>query len=69
MAPNIYQQSLKARGFTLTGNGGWHGPWGLTIPGTWNDITTTSLADSARSEIIAQIDRAIEVKRRDYNAK
>jgi len=69
MSPFRYQEALTSRGFTKGCDGNWHGPWGLTVPGTWNDITTTSLADSARSEIITQIERSIEVKRRDHNAK
>lgn len=69
MAPNQYQQALRSRGFTMRPDGSWHGPWSLTVPGTWNDITTTSLADTARGEVINQLDRSIAVKRRDYNAK
>ena len=69
MAPNQYQQSLRDRGFVMGSNGSWHGPFGITIPNTWNDITTTSLADSARSEIIKQVDDSIRVKRINYNAK
>jgi len=69
MAPNQYQQALRSRGFTKRSDGSWHGPWGLFVPGTWNDITTTSLADAARGEVISQVDQSIAVKRRDYNAK
>jgi hypothetical protein len=69
MGPTQYQQALTSRGFTLESSGRWHGPFGLTIPGTWNTITTTSLADRAREEVIRQIDATIEVKRRNFNAK
>lgn len=69
MSPNLYQQALRQRGFVNRGDGTWHGPFGIVVPGTWNDISTTSLADGARQEVINQIDRTIEVKRRDYNAK
>ena len=68
MAPNQYQQALRARGFTEESSGRWHGPFGLTVPNTWNTITTTSLADSARGEVIRQLDDSIRVKRRDLNA-
>ncbi|MGD9726566.1 MAG: hypothetical protein AB7L09_01235 [Nitrospira sp.] len=69
MSPNIYHHSLKQRGFVRQSDGSWTGPWGIVIPGTWNDITTTSLADRARDEVIKQVDQTIAVKRRDYNAK
>ena len=69
MAPTQYQQALRARGFFMEGGGGWHGPFGLTVPNTWNTITTTSLADSARGEVIKNLDAQIQVKRRDFNAK
>ena len=69
MAPIQYQQALRARGFVMEGSGCWHGPFGITIPNTWNTITTTSLADSARGEVIENLDAQIEVKRRNTNAK
>ena len=69
MSPNVYQQALRQRGFTMQSNGNWHGPFGITIPGTWNDISTTSLADGARTEVVKQVDQSIAVKRRDYNAR
>ena len=69
MAPNQYQQALKTRGFTKRPDGSWHGPWGLVLPGTWNDITTTSLAEAARGEIIRQVDDTIKVRRQNFNAK
>lgn len=69
MSPNLYQQALVQRGFVKQSNGTWTGPFGIVIPGTWNDITTTSLADGARDEVIKQVDQTIAVKRRNYNAK
>lgn len=69
MAPNQYQHALRQRGFVMEASGQWHGPFGLTVPGTWNTITTTSLADRAREEVVRQLDATIEVKRRNFNAK
>lgn len=69
MSPLQFQQELKRRGFTLGSSGTWHGPWGLTVPGTWNTLNTTSLADNARGDIIRQLDSALQVKRRDFNDK
>jgi len=69
MAPIQYQQALRARGFVMEGSGRWHGPFGLTVPNTWNTITTTSLADSAREEVIRSIDAQIAVERNNANAK
>jgi hypothetical protein len=69
MSPNIYTKALLERGFTIESSGAWHGPFGLTVPNTWNTITTTSLADSARGEVIQQLDAAIRVKQRNFNAK
>jgi len=69
MSPNIYHQALVQRAFVKQSDGNWHGPWGIVIPRTWNDITDTSLADLARDEVIKQIDQSIAVKRRDANAK
>ena len=69
MSPNIYQQALVQRGFVKQSDGTWTGPWGIVIPSTWNDISTTSLADGARTEVIKQVDQTIAVKRRDFNAK
>ena len=69
MSPTVYHEALRARGFVRESSGRWHGPYGLTVPAAFNDITTTSLADRARDDQITQIDRALEVKRRDYNAK
>lgn len=57
------------RGFVKQADGTWCGPFGIVVPGTWNDITTTSLADGARTEVITQIDRLIAVKRQNYNSK
>jgi len=68
MSPFRYQEALQQRGFTMESSGRWHGPFGLTVPGTWNTITTTSLADSARSDTIRQLDDTIRVKRIDLNA-
>ena len=53
----------------MESSGCWHGPYGLTVPSTWNTITTTSLADSARGEVIRSLEESIQVKRRDFNAK
>ena len=69
MAPNVYQKSLTDRGFTRKSDGSWHGPFGIVVPKTWNDITTTSLADSARQEVIRLVDQQLQVKRTNYNAK
>lgn len=69
MSPFRYQEALRARGFTQGGNGGWHGPFGISVPNTWDTITTTALADLARAEVIKNLDAEIEVKRRNFNAK
>lgn len=53
----------------MESSGSWHGPFGITIPNTWNTITTTSLADSAREEIIRGVDNTIQVKRNNLNSK
>jgi hypothetical protein len=67
MSPYIFQKALKDRGFTMESSGNWHGPFGISIPNTWNTITTTSLADSAREEIIRGLDTTIKVKRDNFN--
>jgi hypothetical protein len=69
MGPLQFQQAMRARGFTLEPSGRWHGPFGITIPGTYNTIDTTSLADRARDETIKYVDQTIAVKRQFYDAK
>jgi hypothetical protein len=69
MSPLNYQQALRARGFVIGRGGSWHGVFGIIIPGTWNDINDTSLADMARNEVIKQLDAQIANKRQNYNAK
>lgn len=69
MGPMQFQQAMRARGFVLEASGRWHGPFGLVVPGTYNDINTTSLADRARDEQIRQVDEMLSARRRDYNAK
>lgn len=69
MGPTQFHQAMRARGFTLESSGYWHGPFGIIVPGTYNDITTTSVADRAREETIRSIDATIAAKRGSYNAK
>lgn len=69
MGPLQFQQAMRARGFTLEPTGRWHGPFGIIIPGTYNEMTDTSLADRARDETIKQVDAALMAKRQTYNAK
>jgi hypothetical protein len=60
---------MRARGFTLESSGRWHGPFGIIVPGTYNTINTTSLADRARDETISQLDAILTTKRKFYDAK
>jgi len=69
MGPLQFQQAMRARGFILESSGTWHGPFGIIIPGTYNEINTTSLADRARDDTIRHLDATIDIKRRNYNAK
>lgn len=69
MGPTQFQAAMRARGFVMEASGRWHGPFGLLIQGTYNDTTTTSLADRIRDEQLRQVDAAIAARRRDYNSK
>ena len=69
MGPLQFQQAMRARGFTLESSGRWHGPFGIIIPGTYNTIDTTSLADRARDDTISYVDQILATKRKFYDAK
>lgn len=69
MGPMQFQQAMRSRGFVQESSGRWHGPFGLVVQGTYNDVTTTSLADRIRDEQIRQVDEMVAAKRRYYDAK
>jgi len=63
MTPIEFRQAMAARGFVLESSGCWHGPFGITVPGTFNDLNTTSIADRGRDETIREVDLRLAAAR------